>query len=274
MSSIPRKKQGTSLKKILLLLLGLYLVMGFALYLFQERLIFLPTVLNQDYQYRFHHDFEEVFLNTGNDAVINGIHFKVEQPQGVILYFHGNAGNLSRWGNIAQYFTDYNYDVFVMDYRTYGKSTGTLNEEALYQDAQFCYNYLKKQYGESDIVLYGRSLGTGIATYMASKNNPKRLILETPYYSLADVAKKRFPIFPVKPLLSYTFPSYSFISGLKCPVLIVHGTEDRVVPMSSAEKLYKASNVKNTIFIKVKGASHHNLIDFPEYHQAIKSFLH
>ncbi|WP_223033716.1 alpha/beta hydrolase [Hanstruepera marina] len=274
MSSIPQKKQNTRLKKILLLVLGLYLVMGFVLCLFQERLIFLPTVLNQDYQYQFHHDFEEVFLNTDNESVINAVHFKVDQPKGVILYFHGNAGDLSRWGNIAQYFTDYNYDVFVIDYRTYGKSTGALNEKALYHDAQFCYNYLKNQYRESDIVLYGRSLGTGIATYVASKNNPKKIILETPYYSLADVAQKRFPIFPVKPLLSYTFPSYSFIASLKCPVLIVHGTEDRIVPISSGKKLYKASNIKNAIFIKVDGANHHNLVDFPEYHQAIKSYLH
>ena len=86
------------------------------------------------------------------------------------------------------------------------------------------YNYLKEDYNEEDITLYGRSLGTGIATYLASKNNPRQLILETPYYSILDVAKDRFPIFPVKKLLKYEFPTHQFIKQVSCPITIFHGT--------------------------------------------------
>ena len=125
------------------------------------------------------------------------------------MYFHGNAGDLSRWGQIVSYYVDLQYDVFIMDYRTYGKSTGKLSEQALYDDAKVCYDYLKEKFDPSRITLYGRSLGTGIATQLASFNKAQRLILETPYYSLVDVAKERFPFLPVQSLMQYELPSYS-----------------------------------------------------------------
>jgi len=150
------------------------------LYFIQEKMIFLPTKLPQDYRYSFRHDFEEINLKTDDGFVLNSIHFKQLKPKGLILYFHGNAGDLSRWGNITSFFADKNYDVLVMDYRTYGKSTGKLSEDALHNDAQLFYEYALERYDESDIILYGRSLGTGIATKLAANNNPDRLILETP----------------------------------------------------------------------------------------------
>lgn len=242
------------------------------LHFFQEKLLFLPTTLEQDYQYESQYVFEELFLKTDKDVTINALHFKVEKPKGVILYFHGNAGDLSRWGNITEYFVEKNYDVLVMDYRTYGKSTGVLNEEALYQDAQYCYSYLLKQYSETDITLYGRSLGTGIASYLASKNNPKQLILETPYYSILDVAKDRFPMLPVKQLLKYHFPTFAFLPESTCPVTIIHGTEDSVVPYASSRKLLDL-NLNHLMFVTVKGGNHNDLVDFNAYHDAINNLL-
>ncbi|MFK8013219.1 MAG: alpha/beta hydrolase [Marinicellaceae bacterium] len=248
-------------------------MIGSALYFFQEKILFLPTTLEQDYQYQFHHKFEELFLKTAANTTINALHFKVENPKGVILYFHGNAGDLSRWGTIAEYFVNQQYDVLIMDYRTYGKSTGKLSETALYNDGQYCYDYLLKQYSEEEITLYGRSLGTGIASYVASKNKPKQLILETPYYSILDVAKNRFPIFPVKQLLKYHFPTHQFLPKTNCPITMIHGTDDAVVPYSSAEKLSKL-NIENLKFITVENAGHNNLIEFEAYHKMIKAKLH
>lgn len=232
------------LKKSVLILFGIYIMVGSLLFVLQEKMLFLPTVLEQDYIFEFSQPFEELLLKTDEEALINAIHFKVENPKGVILYFHGNAGDLSRWGIVAEYFVERRYDVLVMDYRTYGKSTGKLSEQAFYNDAQYCYTYLKKQYKEDDITLYGRSLGTGIATYLASKNKPKQLILETPYYSIIDVAKSRFPIFPVEKLLKYKFPTYKFIQEVNFPITIFHGTEDMVVPYKSAKKLFEVSPKK------------------------------
>ncbi|EDP72231.1 hydrolase with alpha/beta fold protein [Flavobacteriales bacterium ALC-1] len=272
MSFTRQKNLKKRLRKFIIVLFGLYVMIGSALYFFQEKLLFLPTTLKQDYQYQFNNNFEELFLKTDKDATINALYFKAKNPKGVILYFHGNAGDLSRWGTITEYFVEMNYDVLVMDYRTYGKSVGKLSEQALYNDAQFCYNYLLKKYSETEITLYGRSLGTGIASYLASKNKPKQLILETPYYSILDVAEHRFPMFPVKKLLKYNFPTYKYLPKANCLISIIHGTDDSVVPYSSGKKLSDLK-LQNLDFITVKGGDHNNLIEFEEYHQTIKTIL-
>ncbi len=273
MSSIRQRKINPILKKTLFVLLGFYIMIGTSLYYFQEKLLFLPTVLAQDYQYRFNYPFEELFLKTDEQATINALHFKAENPKGVIIYFHGNAGDLSRWGTITEYFVEKNYDVLVMDYRTYGKSTGKLSEQALYKDAQFCYDYLRARYDESEITIYGRSLGTGIATYMASKNHPKQLLLETPYYSLVQVAQKRYPIFPVKQLMTYEIPTYKFIKDVQCPITLFHGTSDKVIPIASAEDLYRSVSDKTIKFKVIEGGTHNNLNTFEAYHQLMDAVL-
>jgi hypothetical protein len=248
-------------------------MIGASLYFFQEKLIFLPTTLPQEFSFIFSNPFEELFLKADDGASINAIHFKTENPKGVILYFHGNAGDLSRWGKITEFFVERNYDVFVMDYRTYGKSKGKLSEQSLYSDAQMCYDYVFERYKASEIIIYGRSLGTGIATNIASFNNPKQLILETPFYSLTDVAKRRFPIFPNNKLLKYDFPSYKFIQNVKCPISIFHGTDDSVVPYSSGEKLFNSMSQKDKTFYTIENGKHNNLIEFQSYLQPIHNIL-
>ena len=273
MSFTPQKKVKQRLRRFLTVILVLYVMINASLYLLQDKILFRPTVLEQDYQFEFVHKFEEVFLKTDDDAVINAIHFKVEKPKGLILYFHGNQGDLQRWGKIAEYFVEKNYDVFVMDYRTYGKSKGVLNEEALYKDAAFMYDYVKERYAENDITVYGRSLGTTFATYVASKHQPKQLILEAPYYSMVDVAKSRFPLIPVKQFMNYKFPTFRFINKVNTSITIFHGTSDKVVPFSSGQKLFKVAPKATTRFISIEGANHNNLIDFEAYHREIGAIL-
>jgi len=262
-----------NIKRAFIGLIGLYIMIGTSLYLIQEKVLFRPSVLAQDYVYNFDSNFEELFLKPDAEAVINALHFKADNPKGVILYFHGNAGNLSRWGMITEYFVEKHYDVLVMDYRTFGKSTGTLSETALYKDAQFCYDYLKEKYDEDQITIYGRSLGTGIGTYIASKNQPKQLILETAYYNIYDVAKHRFPLFPVKYLANYKLESNLHIKQVDCPIAMVHGTEDRVVPFASGKKLYETASKEKTTFLKIERGSHNNLFQSDAYHQLIDSLL-
>ncbi len=243
------------------------------IYFLQEKLIFLPTQLPQEYQYSFSANFEEVFLETDDGARLNALHFHVKNPKGLILYFHGNAGDLSRWGEIALFFVDKGYDVLIMDYRTYGKSTGKLGEKPLYQDAQLWYEHAKKQYDESNIKVYGRSLGGTFATHVAAKNNPHQLILETPFYGLEEVAKERFPFLPVGSLLKYRFPTYSFINEVKCPITIIHGTEDSVVPFDSGKRLFESISSQKKSFVAIKDGDHNDLINFQEYHKVIDKTL-
>ena len=259
-------------KIVVYILFSLYMIIGTSLFFFQEKLLFLPTSLAQDYEFEFSVPFEEVFLNTDDGSKLNAVHFKIESPKGVILYFHGNAGDLQRWGEITAYFTQYNYDVLVMDYRTYGKSTGTLSETALYKDAQLFYDYALNTYPENKIVIYGRSLGTGIATKIAADNDPQQLILETPYSSIADVAKHRFPFFPVKLLLNYKLPTDQFIKDVSCPITIFHGTEDKVVPYKFGKQLVDI-NLPNLNFITIEGGKHNNIRDYKIYRNVVEALL-
>lgn len=253
----------------------IYVTVGVLLYVFQEKLLFLPSTLDSDYSFQFESDFEELFFETEDHVSINALHFKTKNPKtrkGVILYFHGNAGNLSRWGKYATYFVDRGYDVLMMDYRTYGKSVGALSEEGFYTDARYAYNYLLNYYPEQDITVYGRSLGTGIASYLASVYNPKQLILETPYYSIPDVAKSRFPVYPVGWLLNYKYPTNEYLPKAKCPITIFHGTEDRVVPYKSARKLQE-SGIEKMEFVSIDGGHHNDLSLYDDYHKAMDTLL-
>lgn len=261
------------LKKLAKFLLGLYILSIGMLYFLQEKLIFLPSQLPQDFAYSFAFPHTEFNLETPDGAVLNGLHFKNANSKGVMLYFHGNAGDLSRWGEIALFFVEKQYDVVIMDYRTYGKSTGKLSPQALFDDAQLFYNYTLEHYKESEITLYGRSLGTGIATELASRNQPKQLVLETPFYSLVDVAQNMFPILPVSLFLKYKFPSFEYVQEVACPIRIFHGTSDAVVPFESGKKLFDAIPNTSKTFFKIDNGGHNDLISFPQYHEGIKEVL-
>ncbi|SEK57557.1 hypothetical protein SAMN04487910_0859 [Aquimarina amphilecti] len=264
----------SKLKQFLKWTLIIYLMGLGLLYLFQHKVIFQPEKLPINYTYQFDHPFEEFFLETLDGERLNAIHFKCKKPKGAILYFHGNKGNLSRWGNIASFFVDKQYDVIVMDYRSYGKSTGDIAEEKLlYEDAQLFYEYALGKYQESQVIVYGRSLGTSIATKISSVNNPSQLILETPFNSMADVTSRWLPIVPVKNILKFKFPSNRFIEKVKCPITIYHGTDDGVVPYASGKKLFKSILTPKKRMITIEGGSHNDLIKFDKYLRTIDLVL-
>ncbi|MEM9857305.1 MAG: alpha/beta fold hydrolase, partial [Bacteroidota bacterium] len=223
---------------LLLIILAPYIIIVLGLYLVQQRLIFLPGKLPADYDYAFQRPFEELFIETDDGAVLNALHFKADSARGVVVYYHGNAGNLSGWGHVANDFPG--YDVLMLDYRTYGKSTGEISESALYFDAELFYEEAKKRFPESNIIVYGRSLGATFAAYAAARHTPAKLVLETPFYNLTDIVKSQYWFLPVNLLLKFKFPTSDFIGDVRCPVTIIHGTEDSVVPYESGQKLFEA----------------------------------
>ena len=229
---------------------------------FQEKVVFLPVILPHDHAYDFEDDFEEYLWETPFEGKINVLHFKIKNPKGVIIYFHGNADNLHRWGKIAVEFTKFGYDVLVMDYRGYGKSSGPRNEEYLYSDAQFFYNYAKENYGEEKIIVYGRSLGGAFATKIAGENKPKMVILEATFYNLQDIVNRWLPgkvTDRVSPKMTYHFLSNENILKVKVPLYQFHGTKDSVVPLKSGKKLFEVfENEHPKIqkkFIEIKGGT-------------------
>jgi uncharacterized protein len=257
---------------IVIIIPAILIGLGIAVYIFQERLIFHPEKLSDKYQFMFFNDFEELTYHTEDANTINALLFKAKNSKGIIYYHHGNAGSLETWGVKSTDFTNKGYDVFMYDYRGYGKSTGKIkNEKMLYNDALMIYNTLLEDYKESNIILYGMSLGTGIATKLAAEKTPKLLILETPYYNFYDVSKYHYPFLPNSILLHYQFKTNKFLPEIKFPVYLFHGTEDETVPYSSSERLAKLSN--NIKLFTIKDGSHNNLNSYDEYHQRLGEVL-
>lgn len=244
------------------------------MYLFQEKLIFAGTPLSQDYEFVFDQPFQELNLEAQDGAIINSLYFTVSNPEGAMIYFHGNAGDLSRWGDIALQYTRLNYNVIIIDYRTYGKSTGKINEQKMLDDTQLPYDFLLEDFNEDEIVIYGRSLGTSFATYLASKNHPRKLILETPFYNMLDVAKRRFPLIPfLDQLLKYRLETNTFIKNVQCPIVIYHGTNDDIVPLESGTLLKEEIPNNQLTFYTIEDATHHNIGSFAIYQETILKSL-
>jgi hypothetical protein len=241
-------------------------------YLYQESFLFHPRATNKDYVYDFDYPFEEKLFETPHLGVIHTLKFKVKNPKGLVFYLHGNAGSLRDWGWIYPDFINRGYDLFIMDYRGYGKSKGELSETNMHADASFLYDELKKHYAEQDIIIYGRSIGTGIAAKLAESNFPKAVILESPFYSIRDVAQKIAPIFPLELLLKYKFKSFKSLEKAKSPIYIIHGTNDNVVPFKSGEKLYLNNQGKVTFF-KVAGGQHNDLSQYAEFKEMLNEVL-
>lgn len=247
---------------------------------FQEKVVFLPVILPHDHTYDFENDFEEYLWDTPFDGKINALHFRIKNPKGVIAYFHGNADNLHRWGKIAVEFTKFGYDVLVMDYRGYGKSSGPRNEEYLYSDAQFFYDFAKENYGENKIIVYGRSLGGAFATKIAGENQPKMVILEATFYNLQDIVNRWLPgkvTDKVSPKMTYHFLSNQNILKVKVPLYHFHGTKDSVVPLKSGKKLFEVFEKEHPKiakkFIEIKGGTHEDLIKYDEFIEEMKKIL-
>ena len=166
-----------------LYIVGGIIALSIAVYFLQEKFIFKPEKLNQDFQFKYDIPFKEYFFDIEPGVRINGLHFFRENPAGLILYFHGNTRSIKGWAKYARDFYRYNYDVVLVDYRGFGKSTGKRNEPEMLSDMQFVYQALLQSYPEQHLIVYGRSIGSGFASKIASDNTPRYLILDAPYYS-------------------------------------------------------------------------------------------
>ncbi len=249
------------LKKIAIVLFVLYAILVLSAYQFQERLVFFPSKMPMNHTYDFCQPFEEFNLTAEDGAKLNAVHLKQDSTKGVVLYFHGNSGNISHLNHVANLISRKGYDAILVDYRTFGKSSGEMSEEALKGDAQLFYNHTLTKYDEKDIILYGRSFGTGVAAGLAAENTPKKLVLESPFYSAVALGKHRFPFLPIDWLSEFRFPSNEYVQKVLCPVYIFHGTDDRVIPYEQAEDLYASVPGALKKMYSIDGGGHNYLQD-------------
>lgn len=258
---------------IIIWVVAIYLVISILLYYLQDYFLFKPEKLPKDFIFHYENqEVEEYNLETQDGAIINGLHFKSKNTRGVVLYLKGNSKSMKGWGKFAVDFTRHGYDVIMVDYRGFGKSIGKRTQENLKKDLQYVYNKIRERVPEKYIILYGRSLGSGFATKLASMNHPKMLILDAPYYSLLKVTGRYMAFMPLSILLKYPMPTYKWLQYVRCPIHIIHGTNDTLIPFKSSVKLSKINPSRTRLWPVIDGG-HKNLNNFESYHDMLKQII-
>jgi uncharacterized protein len=270
MDAIHKKKW----RKWLTIAVAVYILGGIAIYFLQDYFLFHPSPMKRDEKFSFTQPHKEVNIPINKESNLNVIQFTTQDslPKGVVLYFHGNKKNISWYARFAPYFTKHNYEVWMIDYPGYGKSTGNFNEQTLYNWAEQLYKLARSRFAADSIIIYGKSLGTCIATQLASTKNSKRLILETPYYSITSLARRYLFMYPVDWLFKYKLTEAAFLKKVEVPVTLIHGTDDGVIPYSNASGL-KESLKTGDEFVTIEGGSHNDLFNFPLTVQKLDSLL-
>jgi pimeloyl-ACP methyl ester carboxylesterase len=242
-------------------LLGLAAVV----YLRQEALLFFPEPLPADYAFGLP-DVAEVRIEV-EGATLSALHLKLPHPKGVVFFLHGNAGNLANWFVKAPFYRQANFDLFMLDYRGYGKSTGRIQSEVqLRDDVAAAWRQLAPGYRSLRTVFYGRSLGTALAAGLAAQVQPDLTILVSPYWSMTELAHLHYPLLPTA-LLRYPLRTFQDITRIQGPVLLIHGERDPLIPFDHSVRLQALA--RNAQVVRIEGAAHNDLQEFDQYLKAI-----
>ena len=270
----PKASTRRKIYRVASIVILIYCSIGIALYHLQEKLLFHPELLPKDFQFKFAIPFKEINIAMNKTDTLNLIQFFPQNsaPKGVVLYFHGNKGNVIRFAKYATNFTSNGFEVWMPDYPTYGKTSGKLTEENMYAQAKEVYKLAHSKFSADSIFVYGRSLGSGVAAYIAAKENCAGLILETPYYSIPDLFSSYAPIYPTNRMSHFKFPVSEYLQEVKEPITIFHGTSDQTIPYREAKKLKKVLKPGDE-FIPIEKGTHNNLNDFSLFHKKLDSVL-
>ncbi len=242
-------------------------------YFFQHLAFFRPERLQASFTYKYPFPFEELNFDMADGGVVNAIYFKVPNARGIVFYLKGNSKSIKGWGKFAKDFLGNGYDFFLIDYRGFGKSKGKRTQDKVFNDAQFIYQWIAKFYREDQIVLYGRSLGSGVAARIASWNNPRMLILDSPYLSFYYNVNRYLFFIPLRWLLKYDIRTDLYLKSVKCAIHIIHGTRDKLISFSQSKRLKELYPEKIQLH-PISGGNHNNLPQFADFYETLYDILY
>jgi len=264
---------GASWRRLLTLLgaaIGAYGVLVALLWWGQERLLFIPGRLPADHRFAFGADVHERSIEVAG-ARLSALHLRLPAPRGVVFFLHGNAGNLQSWFSDLDFYRAANFDLVMIDYRGYGKSTGVIDSEAqLHADVRAAWDAVAPHYAGKRHVLLGRSLGSALAARLALSVQPALTVLVSPYSSMGALAGEYYPWVPTA-ALRYPLATEHDVARLRTPLLLLHGERDTLIAVSHSETLrqcYPAARL-----VVVKGAGHNDLQQFDGYTAALRAAL-
>lgn len=253
---------------------GLYVLLLLFIFVFQANLIYFPTG-------RIHHtpgdiglSYNAVTFRAADGVSLTGWFIPASSDM-VVLFCHGNAGNISDRLDSIKIFHHLGLNTFIFDYRGFGESEGRISEQGSYLDAEAAWNYLVQERGFAPerIVVFGRSLGGAVATHLAMARAAGALVIESTFTSIPDLGARLYPLFPVRLLARFSYPTSDYIARVRCPVLVVHSPEDDIVPYDLGMKVYQAANEPKE-FLEIAGD--HNsgfLLSGARYVRGLKAFI-
>ena len=266
------------LLSVLAIVGGLYAFVCIYLFFMQDRLLFYPNLSSRKITAtpaKIGLDFEPVTITTSDNVRIKGWFVPAEKAKGVLLFFHGNAGNISHRLDSLAIFHHLGLSTLIIDYRGYGESEGRISEQGTYLDAGASWRYLTETKGiaPEEIVIFGRSLGGAVAANLATRTLPAGLILESVFSSVPDMAAQLYPILPVRLLARYEYDVKKMVQGISCPVLVIHSRDDDIIPFTHGVKVYETA-VGTKEFLEISGGHNEGfLVSGSRYQQGLARFL-
>ena len=260
----------TNIVTFIIITITIYISVCVLMYIFQDSYIFFPTKLYAPHAYLKKYEKNEIIIKNGT---IN-LHGWLLNPgkSKLIFYYGGNAEEVS--GNLDDFQKFKDYSVLLLNYRGYGKSNGSPSQKNLFEDALYAYDYILNNSKQKipNTIVFGRSLGSGIATYVASKRQAGVVILVTPFDSIKNIAKRNYPFLPINWLLKHPFDSLKYVKNLSLPVLVLVAENDEIIAYKDTKNLIDniGNNCKSVI---IKNTGHNDIQASPSYWQEIDEFL-
>lgn len=263
--------------KLIFVVIAGYALLITAVYFMQGRMLYLPGMPGRTLTMTpidVGMDYQDVSIETSDGVILHGW-FIMGRSSQVLLFFHGNAGNISHRLDSIRQFHNLGLSVLIIDYRGYGQSGGSTTERGIYHDADAAWRYLTENRGISagDIVIFGRSLGGSVASWLAAQYQPLALIVESSFTSVPDIAQELYWWLPVRWLSRFSHATRDYIQDVRCPVLIIHSREDEIIPFHHGEEIFASANEPRTL-LALRGT--HNdafLLDERAYIEGLRVFL-
>lgn len=233
----------------------LYAGFSLMLYFLQERLVFLPHMPGRTLDATpetIGLAFEDAWIETQDGERLHGWFIPARDARGSVLFFHGNAGNISHRLESIHIFNRLALNVLIVDYRGYGQSSGEVNEEGTYRDAQAAWDYLVDQRGipADQVLVFGRSLGAAVGAWLASQAGvePAGVIIESSFSSGLDMGRRLYPVLPVRLITRINYPVKEYVTRIRAPLLVVHSRDDEIIPFDMGQTIFAAANEPKTFF--------------------------
>ncbi len=253
----------------------IYAVLCGVFYNYQQYFYFQPKLLARNHQFTFAKNLkhEETKLAFDKETVVDIIKFlPADTARGIVIFFHGNRYNVEHYSSYAPYFTKHGYECWMPDYPGYGRSTGELNVATLEELSIQLYKMARAKYPPGQIIIYGKSMGTGLAAYLAAKRDCRHLILETPYYSLSSLTGNYLFFLPVQLLLKYNLETRKYLKDITAGITVLHGDKDELIPVTNAASLLPYMKENDAFYVLPEGR-HNTLPRYPMYHHVIDSIM-